>query len=257
MAHIVSFCNQKGGVGKTTSAVNCAAYIAATGRRVLLVDLDPQGNATSAFIADKHKIGSTIYDSLVHDMDPFDVIKKTRLKHLDLFPAHSSLAGATIELVTKKNREFRLRELLKKVEKRYDYIIIDLPPSLGLFLINALAASHKVIIPVQCEYYALEGLAELLRTMDLVTKNLGTQNEILGAVLTMYDRTSSLNRAVAREIRRKFPGYVFETVIPRNTKLAEAPSHGKSIMHYAPYSHGAKAYQKLAEEIIDVIEAKN
>lgn len=257
MAFSISFCNQKGGVGKTTSAVNVAAFLAASGRSVLLVDCDPQGNATSVFVSDKNKVGSTLYDSLVHDADPCDVIKKTRLRNLDLLPANSGLAGATVELVHKKDREFRLRALLKKVEKRYDYIVIDLPPSLGIFLINALAASHKIIIPVQCEYYALEGLAELLRTMKLAAQNLGVQNDILGAALMMYDRTSALHRAVAKEIQKKFPGYVFETVIPRNVKLAEAPSHGKSIMHYAPYSHGAKAYQKLTKEIIDILESRS
>ena len=254
MATVISFCNQKGGVGKTTSVVNLCAYLAAAGRRVLLVDFDPQGNATSAFLKDKNAVGKTVYDALVHDSDPFDIIKKTRLKNLDILPSNSVLTGATIELVSKPKREFRLQQLLKKVDARYDYVIIDLPPSLGLFMVNALTASHKVIVPIQCEYYALEGLGELMRTMQLVTKNLKVRNEILGVLLTMYDRTSALHRAVAQEIRKKFPGYVFEAVIPRNAKLAEAPSHGKSIMHHAPYSHGAKAYQQFAQEFIEIVE---
>ncbi|MEK7636326.1 MAG: AAA family ATPase [Patescibacteria group bacterium] len=254
MARIISFCNQKGGVGKTTSAVNFAAYSAARGRKTLLVDFDPQGNATSAFFHDKNRLVRSVYDALVHEMDPFDIIKKTKLHNLDLLPSNSALAGATIELVAVKRREYRLLELLQKIEKRYDYIVIDLPPSLGLFLINALVASRYIIIPVQCEYYALEGLAELLRTFTLVSKNLKARNEILGVVLTMYDRTNGLHRAVAKEIKKKFPGYVFETVIPRNIKLAEAPSHTRSILHYAPYSHGAKAYQRFTDEVFELIE---
>ena len=254
MAHIISLCNQKGGVGKTTTAVNISAYLAAFGKRVLLVDLDPQGNASSAFVKDKNQLGKTVYDALVHGDDPFDVVKKTRFSNIDILPANSSLAGATIELVGKKNREFLLDELLKKVKKRYDYIIIDLPPSLGLFMINALAASDRVIVPIQCEYYALEGLAELLRTMGLVKKNLKVKNQIMGALLTMYDKTSPLNRAVSKEIHRNFPGYVFQAVIPRNIKLAEAPSFGMSVLHHSPYSHGAKAYRKLTEEIIEILE---
>ncbi len=256
MARIISFCNQKGGVGKTTSAVNLAAFFAARGRRTLLVDFDPQGNATSAFVRDKNRLTRTVYDALIHGMDPFDIIKKTAFANLDILPANSSLAGATVELVGAKRREYALLELLQKAEKRYDYIIIDLPPSLGLFLVNALVASRYIIVPVQCEYYALEGLGELLRTFTLVSKNLGVRNEILGVLMTLYNRTSSLHRRVAREICKKFPGYVFEAVIPENTKLAEAPSHGTSILHYAPYSHGAKAYQRFAEEVIEMIEKK-
>lgn len=254
MARIIAFCNQKGGVGKTTSAVNVAAYLAARGRRVLLADCDPQGNATSAFLSNKNTVNATMYDVLLREMDPYDVIKKTRFKHLDLLPAHSGLAGATIELAHQKNREYKLKTALQKVRERYDYIIVDLPPSLGIFLVNALVASDRVIIPIQCEWYALEGLAELLRTMNLVAKNLKAENQILGVLLTLYDRTSALHRAVAKEVKKKFPGYVFETVIPRNIKLAEAPSHGKSILQYAPYSHGAKAYQRLSQEIIDIVE---
>lgn len=254
MAVTISFCNQKGGVGKTTSAVNLSAYCAARGKRVLLVDFDPQGNATSVFVADKNKLVRTIYDALIREMDPFDIIKKTDFANLDIFPANAALAGATIELTNKKNREFQLRGLLKKVKKRYDYIVIDLPPSLGLFLVNALVSSDYVIVPMQCEYYALEGLAELLRTMGLVNKNLKIKNEILGALLTMYDGTNRLHRAVEKEIKKKFPGYVFEARIPRNVRLAEAPSHAKSILHYAPYSHGGKAYQKFAEEVMELLE---
>lgn len=254
MARIISLCNQKGGVGKTTSAVNLAVYLAARGKKVLIVDFDPQANATSAFLGEKQKTGKTVYHALINNDDPFDIIQKTKFQRVDILPSGSLLAGASVELVNKKDREFRLQKVLQKVEKRYDYIVIDLPPSLGLFMVNALVASRYVIITIQCEYYALEGLAELLRTLKLLNKNLKVKNEVLGALLTLYDRTSALHRAVAKEIKKKFPGYVFETIIPRNLKLAEAPSHGKSILHYAPYSHGAKAYQRLAEEVLEILE---
>ncbi len=250
MSRIITFCNQKGGVGKSTTAMNVGVYLAAFGKRVLLVDIDPQANATSGLGLNKQKFKYTIYDALVKDIDPHLVIKKTKILGMDVLPSAMDLAGATVELVPMKNREFALGEVLKKIQQEYDYIVIDSPPSLGLLTINALTASHKVIIPVQCEYYALEGLADLLKTIALINKNLKAKTEVMGALLTMYDRTSRLNRAVAKEIRKKFPGYVFDAVIPRNVKLAEAPSFGKSILHYDPYSHGAKAYQRLAKEML-------
>ncbi|MBU6415198.1 ParA family protein [Patescibacteria group bacterium] len=250
MPRIITFCNQKGGVGKSTCAMNSGAYLAAFGKRVLLVDIDPQANATSGLGMNKQAFKYTMYDALVKDIDPRLIVKKTKILGMDVLPSATDLAGATVELVPMQNREFVLREVLKKIQREYDYMVIDSPPSLGLLTINALTASHKVIIPVQCEYYALEGLADLLKTITLVNKNLKTKIEVMGALLTMYDRTSRLNRAVAKEIRRKFPGYVFDAVIPRNVKLAEAPSFGKSILHYDPYSHGAKAYQRLAKEML-------
>ncbi|KKS38926.1 MAG: Cobyrinic acid ac-diamide synthase [Parcubacteria group bacterium GW2011_GWA2_42_14] len=257
MAIIISFCNQKGGVGKTTTALNTSAYLRAFGKSVLLIDIDPQANATSGAGINPRTLKHHIYHTLVDDIDPKLAIKRTRLLGMDILPASTDLAGATIELVKAKEREFRLKEVLKRVNHDYDYIIIDSPPSLGLLTINALVASHKVIIPVQCEYYSLEGLAELLKTVTLINRNLKTKIEIMGALLAMYDRKSRLNRAVAKEIRRKFPGYVFDTVIPRNISLAEAPSFGKTILHYDPYSHGAKAYRRLAEEILKLEKLTN
>ena len=250
MARIISFCNQKGGVGKSTSAKNLSAFLAALGKRVLLVDIDPQANATSGIGVNPRRIEKSIYHALIGKVPAEDIIKKTSLLSVDLLPASSALAGAAIELVDIKNREYKLKEVLEPIRKRYDFIIIDSPPSLGLLTVNALTASQKTIIPVQCEYYALEGLADLLRTIQLINTNLKTKIAIMGALLTMYDRKSRLHRAVAKEIRRKFPGYVFEAIIPRNISLAEAPSFGKTILQYDPYSHGAKAYRQLAVEIL-------
>ncbi|MDO8600283.1 MAG: ParA family protein [bacterium] len=256
MARIISFCNQKGGVGKTTTAMNTAVYLVAYGKTVLLVDADPQANATSGVGFSPRELKQSVYHALVRDADPRLIVKRTKVLGLDLLPSSSDLAGANVELVKMKEREFRLKEILKKVSRDYDYIIIDSPPSLGLLTINALTASHKVIIPVQCEYYSLEGLADLLKTIALINKNLKARVDVMGTLLTMYDRKSRLNRAVEKEIRRKFPGYVFDAMIPRNISLAESPSFGKTILQYDPYSHGAKAYRRLAGEILKLEEIK-
>ncbi|MFY9462423.1 MAG: ParA family protein [Candidatus Sungiibacteriota bacterium] len=250
MAKTILILNSKGGVGKTTTSVNLSAYLVGLGKRVLLVDIDPQANATSGLGIDRRTLPENLYHALALGVAPERAIKKTRLLNLDIIPGSADLAGAAVELVGMRRREFRLRDLLKKVSGEYDYIVIDPPPSLGLLTLNALTASDKVIIPVQCEYYAMEGLAELLRTIQMVKKNLKAKVEVGGVLLTMFDKTSRLHRAVAKEIRKKFPGHVFEAVIPRNISLAEAPSFGKSIMHYDPYSHGAKAYRQLAEELL-------
>ena len=250
MALIITMLNAKGGVGKTTSCMNTSAYLAALGKRTLLVDIDPQANATSGLGISRKDAAENLYHGLILERDPKRLIKKTRLLRLDILPSGADLAGATVELVNLKKREFRLRDLLKKISREYDYVVIDPPPSLGLLTLNAVTAADWLIIPVQCEYYALEGLADLLKTVELVRKNLKAKVEIRGVLLTMYDRTSRLNRAVAKEIRKAFPGHVFDSVIPRNVALAEAPSFGKAILHYAPYSHGAKAYRQLAEEIL-------
>ena len=250
MATVIAFCNQKGGTGKTTTAVNSAAYLVALGKKVLLVDIDPQANATSGLGLDPNGAERHIYHGLVHERHPDDLIRTTPLLNLHILPAGADLAGATVDLVRVRDRESRLRNMLNRVARRYDYILIDPPPSLDLLTVNALTAADQVVIPVQCEYYALEGLAKLLSTIDLVNRNLKTRISLMGALLTMFDKTSRLHRAVAKEVRKKFPGYVFDAVIPRNVSLAEAPSFGKSILQYDPYSHGAKAYRALAQEIV-------
>lgn len=250
MARIITLYNAKGGVGKSTTAQNLGAFLAAMGRRVLLVDVDPQSNMTSGSGINPRKLDKSIYHVLIGKTSVDSVIKKTGIFSLDLLPSSSVLAGAAIELVDMRSREYKLKEVLDGIRRKYDFIIIDSPPSLGLLTVNAITAAGKVIIPVQCEYYALEGLADLLRTIQLVNTNLKTRTAIMGALLTMYDRKSRLHRAVGKEIRRKFPGYVFDAIIPRNVSLAEAPSFGKTILQYDPYSHGAKAYRQLAEEIL-------
>lgn len=250
MARVITLCNQKGGVGKSTTAQNVAVFLSALGKKVLLVDIDPQANTTSGLGLNPRKISESIYHALIGKSPVESVIKNTQFLSVAILPSSPALAGATVELVDIRNREYKLKEILEPLRRKYDFIIIDSPPSLGLLTINALVASQKIIIPVQCEYYALEGLADLLTTIQLINTNLKTKMAIMGALLTMYDRKSRLHRAVAKEIRRKFPGYVFEVVIPRNISLAEAPSFGKTILQYDPYSHGAKAYRQLAEEIL-------
>jgi len=252
MATIISVCNQKGGTGKTTSAVNMLSYLAAMGKYVLLVDLDPQGNASSGMGMDPQRAPLSLYHSLVGGLLPEEVIRKTKLFGYDILPASTDLAGATIELVNMSNREFKLYELLRRIRTNYDYILIDCPPSLGLLTINGLVAADEVIIPVQCEYYALEGLGQLLKTIELVQDNLGSPIKVKGALLTMYDKRNRLSRQVRKEMDRNFAGYVFESIIPRCVKLAEAPSFGQSIIQYNPRSKGARAYQNLAKEIINL-----
>ncbi|MBU1289809.1 ParA family protein [Patescibacteria group bacterium] len=252
MAKIISLVNQKGGVGKSTTAVNLAGYLASLGRYVLLVDIDPQANASSGIGINPQKISSSLYHALIGKVSPEDVIRKTNLLGYDVLPASPDLAGATIDLVGMDNREFKLYEVLRRVRTDYDYILIDCPPSLGLLTVNGLVAADEVIIPVQCEYYALEGLGQLLKTIELVQENLESPLKIKGALLTMYDRRNRLSRQVRKEMERNFNDHVFESIIPRCVKLAEAPSFGQSIFQYAPNSRGAKAYQNLAKEIISL-----
>jgi len=251
MAKIISLINQKGGVGKTTTAINLATYLADFGKSVLLVDLDPQGNASSGLGLDIRSVKKGLYDALVSIEHPKNVILNvSRAKH-DIMPSSKDLAGINVELVHFDNREFRLFDVLRQVRTDYDFIIIDSPPSLGLLTINGLVASDEVIIPVQTEYYALEGLSQLLETINLVKKHLQPKLEIGGAILTMYDKRNRLARQVVKEMRMHFPGFVFDSVIPRSVRLAEAPSFGKSILQFDSFSKGARAYKNLARELIE------
>ena len=257
MAKIITLTNQKGGTGKTTSAVNLGAYLAAKGKLVLLVDLDPQANATSGIGINPREISKSLYHLISGENDFSKIIKKTKIFGLEILPASQDLAGSTIELINQEEREFKLKFALEKLSIGYDYVLIDCPPSLGILTINGLVAAQEIIIPVQCEYYALEGLSQLLETINLIKENLEPSLEIMGALLTMYDSRNQLSRQVAKEIYRHFPGHVFDAVIPRNVSLAESPSHGLSILEYDSFSKGAKAYRQLAEEVIELEKKKN
>lgn len=254
MAHIIGIVNQKGGVGKTTTSVNLGSYLAAQGKYVLLVDLDPQANATSGMgiqVSDDHL---TLYHAMVHNQNPDALIRKTSVFGFNVLPASESLAGANVDLVTMEGREFKLKETLNKVRAGYDYILIDCPPSLGLLTINGLAASEHLVIPVQCEYYALEGLSQLFRTINLIIRGVNPDLKVLGVLLTMYDKRNRLAREVLKEVQRNFPGYVFNAVVPRSISLAEAPSFSKPILQYDPGSKGANSYRQLAQEIINITD---
>ncbi|EKE06929.1 MAG: hypothetical protein ACD_18C00232G0003 [uncultured bacterium] len=251
MSKIIAVVNQKGGVGKTTTAINVAAYLAEMGKFVLLVDLDPQGNATSGLGIDRDNLEYGIYEALAKQRRIHDIIFNTAHDGLRVAPATQDLAAAAIELVDVENREFQLRDLLAEVSHAYDYIIIDCPPSLGLLTINGLAAANELLIPVQAEYYALEGLGQLLKTVELVKNNIHPDLGILGAVLTMFDKRTKLSTEVMNELYKYFPNNIFRSVIPRTVKLAEAPSFGQSILHYEPRGKGAKAYERLAREMLE------
>ncbi|MBF0704985.1 MULTISPECIES: ParA family protein [Bacillaceae] len=250
MVNIVAVANQKGGVGKTTTSVNVSACLAYLGKRVLLVDIDPQGNATSGVGIEKGDIEKCVYNILVDDLDAGDIIQETIVENLHVIPSTIQLAGAEIELVPTISREVRLKRALNKVEKNYDYIIIDCPPSLGLLTINALTAADAVLIPVQCEYYALEGLSQLLNTVRLVQKHLNTELKIEGVLLTMLDARTNLGIQVIEEVKKYFQEKVYRVIIPRNVRLSEAPSHGKPIIVYDPKSRGAECYLELAKEVL-------
>lgn len=247
---IIAIANQKGGVGKTTTSVNLGACLAYIGKRVLLVDVDPQGNATSGIGIEKADVEHCIYDILVDDVDVKEVIKPTAVENLEIIPATIQLAGAEIELVPTISREVRLKRALETVKQHYDYMIIDCPPSLGLLTINALTASDAVLIPVQCEYYALEGLSQLLSTVRLVQKHLNTELMIEGVLLTMLDARTNLGIQVIDEVKKYFQDKVYQTIIPRNIRLSEAPSHGQPIIIYDPRSRGAEVYLELAKEVV-------
>lgn len=251
MARVVAVVNQKGGVGKTTTCVNLSAAISKKGIKVLAIDCDPQGNLTSGFGIDKKKLEKTTYDVLIGDADIKEVIIKNKFENLDILPANVNLAGAEIELVSMMAREYRLKIAIESIKSEYDYIFIDCPPSLGLLTLNALAAADAVLIPIQCEYYALEGLSQLSNTINLVRKHLNKQLEIDGVVLTMFDSRTNLSLEVVEEVKRYFGEKVFLSIIPRNVRLSEAPSFGLPGIFYDPESKGARAYIELAEEYLN------
>ena len=253
MCKVVSVANQKGGVGKTTTAVNLSTIIAKKGKKVLLIDVDPQGNATSGLGIDK-EIETSTYDILINDTTLEEACVETAVKDLKLCPSNISLAGAEVELVSMMSREQRLKEKLEEIKENFDYIFIDCPPSLGLITLNAFTASDSVLIPVQCEYFALEGLGQLLNTVNLVKKHLNKEIEIEGALLTMYDIRTNLSNQVVKEVKKYFGEKVYKTVIPRNVRLSEAPSYGMPITIYDPRSKGAKSYIKFSKEFLKINE---
>ena len=250
MGKIISFSNQKGGVGKTTTCVNMAAYLSKAGKKVLLIDLDPQGNATTGLGFSKSTLKKSVYNVLIEEEDVKDNVLPTELDGLYILPANIDLAGSEVELVYKKSREKVLKMALDKMKKDYDFLLIDCPPSLGLLTINALAAADSVIIPIQSEYYALEGLSQLMNSVALVRQHLNKELRVEGVVLTMYDGRSLISKQIAAEIKKYFTKKLYEIVIPRNIRLSEAPSHGKPIMLHDPKCMGARAYAALTEEFL-------
>lgn len=256
MGKIISFSNQKGGVGKTTTCVNMAAYLAKAGKKVLLVDMDAQGNATTGLGFAKSTLKRSVYNVLIEEESVKDNVLETDIEGLTILPSNIDLAGAEVELVYKKNRERMLKNALDKVKKDYDYILLDCPPSLGLITINALTAADSVIIPIQSEYYALEGLSQLMNTLSLVRQHLNKGLKVEGVVLTMYDGRSLISKQISAEIKKYFTKKLYEIVIPRNVRLSEAPSHGKPIMLHDPKCMGARAYAALTEEFLKKTEGK-
>jgi chromosome partitioning protein len=246
----IAIANQKGGVGKTTTSVNLSASLASLGKKVLLVDIDPQGNTTSGIGIDKADVTYCIYDVLINDVHPNDAMIQTKVPNLSIIPATIQLAGAEIELVPTISREHKLKKAIQLVHKRFDYIIIDCPPSLGILTLNSLTAADSVLIPIQCEYYALEGLTQLLNTIRLVQKHLNSMLKIEGVLLTMYDARTNLGIQVIEDVKKYFQKKVYNSIIPRNVRLSEAPSHGESIITYDPRSRGAEVYMELAKEVV-------
>ncbi len=254
MGRVMAVFNQKGGVGKTTSVINLAAALGKLTKKVLIVDIDPQGNATSGLGIDKNSLQSSVYDVMINQVDIRNIIYSTSAENVDIVPSNVELAGAEIELIEVEDRELVLKNSLMEIKDTYDFILIDCPPSLGLLSINGLAASDSVIIPIQCEYYALEGVSQLMETIMLVKRGLNPQLEIEGVILSMFDGRTNLSIQVVDEVKKYFKGKVYTTIIPRNVRLAEAPSHGLSVMDYDPKSKGAEAYSELAEEFLYLLE---
>ncbi len=252
MSEILAISNQKGGVGKTTTSINLGSYLASQGKTVAIIDLDPQANATSGLGVNMTEETATLYEVLIGKEVALEALQSTEYDNLNIIPSTPNLAGAAIELMDAAYREYRLRRALKPLKEYFDYILIDCPPSLGLLTINGLVAADRILIPVQCEFFAMKGLNQLLDKRELVRQHLNPSLQVVGALLTMYDRRTAMARKIVREVRREFPGHVFESVIPRNTELSEAPSTGQAIISYAKHSRGAKAYEYLAEELINL-----
>lgn len=256
MSRIIAVANQKGGVGKTTTTVNLAACLAKLGKKVLLVDIDPQGNSTSGLGVDKRRCERTVYDCLINEEKMENVVIETEYKNLHLCPSNLELSGAEIDLISVMGRENRLKESLAGVKDEYDFIFIDTPPSLGLITVNTLTASDSIIIPIQCEFYALEGVSQLVETIKRIKKALNPTLFIQGIVMTMYDARTNLAVQVVDEVKRFFPGKVYKTIIPRNVRVSEAPGFGKPIIYYDKASKGAEAYMELAAEVASDVEAE-
>ena len=257
MGKVIAIANQKGGVGKTTTAVNLAACLAKTGKKVLLVDIDPQGNSTSGLGIDKRRFEKTVYDCLINEEKMENVSVNTDYENLSVCPSNLDLSGAEIELISVMGRENRLKESLLSAREIFDYIIIDAPPSLGLITINTLTAADSVIIPVQCEFYALEGVSQLIETIKRIKKALNPNLYIQGIIMTMYDARTNLAMQVVDEVKRFFPGKVYKTIIPRNVRISEAPGFGKPVIYYDESSKGAEAYTELALELIESVDTEN
>ena len=251
MGRIIAVANQKGGVGKTTTAINLSSCLAEKGKKVLAVDMDPQGNMTSGLGVDKNSVENTIYDLIIGESSIDEVLKKDIMKNLDIIPAHIDLSAAEIELIDVEDKEYIVRNVIKDIKDNYDYIIIDCPPSLSMLTINAMTTATSVLVPIQCEYYALEGLSQLIHTVDLVRDRLNPELEIEGVVFTMYDARTNLSLQVVENVKDNLHQNIYKTIIPRNIRLAEAPSYGVPINEYDPKSAGSESYMRLAEEVIN------
>jgi chromosome partitioning protein len=250
LGRVIAIANQKGGVGKSTTAVNLSSYLGDNGYRTLIVDFDPQSNSTSGIGLEKDNIRLSIYDVLINNLEPAKAILKTPYKNLYILPSSIQLAGAEVELVTSMKREYKFKHAIDKIRSQFDFTIVDCPPALGLLTVNALTGASEVLIPIQCEYYALEGLGQLMNTINLIKENLNEQLVITGVVMTMYDQRTRLSEQVIEEVRSYFPDKVYKTIIPRNVRLSEAPSYGKPIIYYDPECKGAQAYKSLTKEVI-------